>query len=106
MSAPRWPEWLSARIGPNWVLARRSQRIIEFYGPDVVTLSKRQYDALAAAFERETLCDPHGGPNEPCKQLRAGALSMFRALEAIADAPMTSPAARQLARQAVEAVRP
>lgn len=38
---------LSAVIGsPNWVLHRRTKRMIEKYGEDVVCLTGKQYDAV------------------------------------------------------------
>lgn len=35
----------------NWVLARRSKRILERYGSDVITLSKKQYRELEADLD-------------------------------------------------------
>lgn len=36
-------EFLRARFGKNWVLARRTTNIVARYGSDVVCLSKKQY---------------------------------------------------------------
>ena len=44
-------DFLRARVGGPWVLARRTARIVKRYGEDVVCLSQRRYDAIRAEFE-------------------------------------------------------
>lgn len=42
----------------NWVVARRTSRIVERYGEDVVALSQRKFSALKAELDvlgRETI---------------------------------------------------
>ena len=44
--------------GKNWVLARRTERIVRRYGADVRCLSKKQYAAAERAW-RIMYGDPH-----------------------------------------------
>ena len=45
-------EELNTQLGKNWVIARRSQRIIDKYGKDVVCVSNKQFeDAVEQAIE-------------------------------------------------------
>ena len=48
-------EFLQERVGTNWVVARRTPRIIKRYGGNVVALSNKKYSALCAEYERLTL---------------------------------------------------
>jgi len=43
-------DWLKQHVGDNWVLARRTNRIIEKYGSDVITLSRKQYAKLEQEY--------------------------------------------------------
>lgn len=42
--------FLRARFGKNWVLARRSPRIVAKYGPGVICVSKKQYRQAEADY--------------------------------------------------------
>lgn len=44
-------DFLRSRLGPNWVVARRTKRIVDKYGADVVTLSRKRYSALVTEYE-------------------------------------------------------
>lgn len=46
-------DYMLATIGPNWVVARRSPRIVERYGEDVVCLSQARYATLKALFDAQ-----------------------------------------------------
>jgi hypothetical protein len=57
-------QFLAERVGRNWVLARRSSRIVAKYGESVKCLSQKQYTTLEAEYERLTLRSAHGdGPS-------------------------------------------
>lgn len=58
-NAPPFSEWLRKTIGPNWVIARRTQRILFQYGDDVVTLSPKQFETLKERYRRLFGCDPY-----------------------------------------------
>lgn len=50
-------DWIADQLGSrNWVVARRSPRIVRKYGDDVIALSQKRYsqfaDKYAAAFGR------------------------------------------------------
>jgi len=47
---PSFLEFLRERVGRNWVIARRTPRIIARYGKDVTYLSAKKYDALQAEW--------------------------------------------------------
>jgi len=52
-------EFLRDRFGgKNWVLARRTPRIVERYGQDVICVSKKCYDAVEKEYRR-IYGDPH-----------------------------------------------
>lgn len=68
--------FINARIGQNWVVARRSPAMIARYGEDVVCLSKARYDEIAEAYERETGLAAHGFPGQPCKRLADASLRL------------------------------
>lgn len=42
----------------NWVVARRSPRVLAQYGADVIALSRKEYARLEKQFELETM-DQH-----------------------------------------------
>lgn len=46
----------------NWVLARRTARIVERYGADVVTLSQAKYRALEIELENENATQHPAAP--------------------------------------------
>lgn len=71
--------FIRERVGANWVLARRTPRIVARYGEDVVALSQQQYAGLAAEYESLTLRD-HNGLG-PCVALRDAAADLLVALE-------------------------
>ena len=49
---PSFVEFLRAKFaGRPWCVARRTKRIVERYGEDVVTLSQQKYDALVREYE-------------------------------------------------------
>lgn len=81
---PSFGDFLKARVGPNWVLARRTPRITRNYGQDVTCLSKKKFGALEAEYERETLRSAVD-PNAPSKALTAAAPQLLDALDALAD---------------------
>ena len=56
-------DWMRRRIGTNWILTRRTNRVLRQYGDDVVTLSCKQYKALQNEYEKETGLDVSGGPS-------------------------------------------
>lgn len=43
---PPFIEFIRAKVGPNWVVARRTARIVRKYGEDVVALSQSQFTAI------------------------------------------------------------
>ena len=51
-------DFMHARLGSNWVLARRSARIVARYGEDVKCLSKKEYREVEAAY-RAQYGDPY-----------------------------------------------
>jgi hypothetical protein len=75
-------EFLHEKVGKNWVLHRRTARIVERYGKDVVCLSQRQYRDLEAQYERMTLRSASG--SGPCKALVDAAPELLAALDEIA----------------------
>ena len=54
-------EFMHQRVGKNWVLARRTARILQRYGDDVVTLTQAQYKALEQEYEHATNLATFGG---------------------------------------------
>ena len=44
-------DFLHSRIGDNWVLARRTARIVQRYGESVVCLTLKKYRALETEWE-------------------------------------------------------
>ena len=71
-------DFLKTEIGPNWVLARQTPRIIKRYGQHVVCLSQKQYSRLEAKYERKTLRSAND-PNMPSKALCATAPQLLEA---------------------------
>lgn len=68
-------EFLRSKFGGrNWVLACRSRRIAEKYGPDVICVSQKQYAAAEHEW-RELYGDPHD-------KTRAGMYVALRAIRA------------------------
>lgn len=61
-AADSFADFVRQRVGANWVIAKRTSRIVAKYGDDVVGLTPARYRKLQADYERETLCSPHGGP--------------------------------------------
>ena len=43
---PTFVGFLNSRVGSNWVVARRTPRVVRLYGEDVVCLSQKRYTAL------------------------------------------------------------
>ena len=41
------------RVGPNWVIRRRTKRIVAKYGFDVVCLSQKAFNALKEEYAKE-----------------------------------------------------
>lgn len=58
MTRPTSLEYLRERFGSNWVLARRTPRIMARYGDDVVRLTQSQYKAAERDY-RKRYGDPH-----------------------------------------------
>lgn len=51
---PNEGEWLAARLGTrNWVVARRTARLVERYGDDVVCLSQERISSLRETYHEE-----------------------------------------------------
>lgn len=49
---PSFCEFLRAKFdGRPWCVARRTKRIVERYGEDVVAMSAKKYEALEAEYE-------------------------------------------------------
>lgn len=42
---------LMDRLGKNWVIARRTKRIVKKYGDDVTCLSLKRYEAIVKEIE-------------------------------------------------------
>jgi hypothetical protein len=82
---PSFSDFLRENVGRNWVLARRTSRIVKRYGADVVCLSQQRYTELELAFERLTGCSSINS-REPSRFLKAAASDMLMALRACADA--------------------
>ena len=76
----RFSEFLRKAVGPNWVLAKRTKRIIEKYGEDVACLSPSSYESLVYAYEKKTGLAAHGLDGEPCDRLKMSALDLYLAL--------------------------
>lgn len=53
-------EYLAHRIGKNWVIARRTSRIVERYGDTVRCLSSAAYQKIEQEYRRE-----YGSPRDP-----------------------------------------
>jgi hypothetical protein len=81
--AQSFTDFLRDRVGPHWVLHRRTPRIVARYGEGVVCLSPRQYQALELEYEKATGLAAHGFPDEPAEPLRMAARDLLRALRAI-----------------------
>lgn len=45
-------EFMGRNVGPKWVIARRTSRVLAHY-PDSVFLSKQKYDALQKRYRAE-----------------------------------------------------
>lgn len=80
---PTFSEYLRAKVGSNWVLARRTKRIVERYGADVVCLSRTRYKHLEAQYERETGRSA-ADPTMPSHAIVMAAPRMLDALREIA----------------------
>ena len=50
-TVPSFGTWMRAEVGANWVVARRSKRIVNRYGEDVVALSPRRHFALQLTYK-------------------------------------------------------
>lgn len=77
-ATPSFTDFLREKVGQNWVLARRSPRIVRRYGDDVVCLSQRKFNALEAEYELTTLKAAHAGG--PAKSLADAAPDLLEAL--------------------------
>jgi hypothetical protein len=73
-------KYLEEHVGPKWVLARRTKRIVAKYGEETVCLSPARMAALERAYERETGFAAYGMPGEPCDALKMAARKMHRLL--------------------------
>lgn len=60
-----WITFISRVVGHNWVIARRTSRVIAQYGEDVVCLSQTRYKSLQEHYRDETKCDPLTGRPDP-----------------------------------------
>jgi hypothetical protein len=56
-------DYVRERVGANWVLARRTPRIIQSYGADVACLTKQQYGKLQEDYRRTSLRTTDGEPD-------------------------------------------
>jgi hypothetical protein len=50
MDYQRFSAWLRERLGSNWVVAKRTKRVVERYGDDVVCVSLKRFAALKQEF--------------------------------------------------------
>lgn len=51
--ATTFTDFLAQRLGTrNWVVARRTARIVRKYGANVATVSQKRFSALAREFEQ------------------------------------------------------
>lgn len=48
---PTFCDFMREKVGANWVIARRSPRIVRKYGDDVATISQAAYRKLNAEYE-------------------------------------------------------
>jgi hypothetical protein len=46
-------EFMAWTLGQNWVVARRTKRIVRKYGDDVVCISQRRYSEMRRQFEAD-----------------------------------------------------
>lgn len=79
---PTFGEFLRERAGANWVLARKTARIVGRYGDDVTCLFKGQYEALRSewvAAHPATLMATNLPPDEVGNFIRA---AVYRELAA------------------------
>lgn len=44
-------DFLVKHLGPNWVVARRTKRIIQKYGAETPCISQKRYNALCREYE-------------------------------------------------------
>lgn len=52
MTKPTFCEFIAAKLGSrNWVVARKTARIVRKYGEDVVALSQKKYSVIATEYE-------------------------------------------------------
>lgn len=59
-------DFMHREVGHNWVVARRTKRIIAKYGDNVITLTPKRYSTLVAQFELSNLMKspaPRGDSN-------------------------------------------
>lgn len=85
---PAFSDFLREKAGPNWVLARRTVRIVEKYGDDVVCLSRQKYQALVDEYEITTGFSANGFQGEPCDRIKAASLDLLVALKyLVAESP-------------------
>lgn len=50
-------EYMQREVGGNWVIARRTSRIVARYGEDVVCLSQKRYAELEHAWRLATMAE-------------------------------------------------
>lgn len=82
MAIPTFGDWLAAKLGThNWVLARRSRRILEHYGSDVLCLTRTRFAHLKDQYERETGRSVND-PSYPSRFLVDAAPALLTALKA------------------------
>lgn len=67
-------EFYRKRFGTNWVLARRSPRILAKYGEDVVCITKKQMRQADLDYRAE-----HGDPYDKPRRLMYLALKQIEA---------------------------
>lgn len=46
-------DFMHAKVGENWVIARRTSRVVYQYGDDVICLSPAKYAKLRAEFDAQ-----------------------------------------------------
>lgn len=73
-------EFMRDRVGPNWVIARRTPRIVRQYGEDVICLTPKRYEELEIDYEKRTGLSAMD-PTKPSRFVTAAAGDMLAALK-------------------------
>lgn len=73
--SPEFHEFLREKLGPEWVLARRTKRILDKYGHNVACISHERYKQLQDEWDRLYVA--------PKERLRDAAPDMAKALQCL-----------------------